>query len=273
MSTIRTPSSADGTDRRGEDIDALAGEYVLGTLTVAARQTVAARIEREPALRDAVAAWEKRLLPLVALAPPAEPSSALWQRIEGSLGEVKTFKPATATATVAVATSATTMSLPSRQQPEVQSRITSSWWNNLGLWRGMTGVGFVTAAVLAAVLVLRPGTPQAPEYMVVLVAPIDKAPGYVIQTNAARQLSLVPLGTVTVPSQKSLQFWTKADKWRGPVSLGLVKPGQTLHVPLGKLPALESNQLFELTLEPENGSPIDRPTGPIQYIGRAVKVL
>ena len=267
MSTIRTPSSADGTDRRGEDIDALAGEYVLGTLTVAARQTVAARIEREPALRDAVAAWEKRLLPLVALAPPAEPSSALWQRIEGSLGEVKTFEPAT------VAVSATATSQPARQQPEVQSRITSSWWNNLGLWRGMTGVGFVTAAVLAAVLVLRPGTPQTPEYMVVLVAPIDKSPGYVIQTNAARQLSLVPLGTVTVPSQKSLQFWTKADKWRGPVSLGLVKPGQTLHLPLGKLPALESNQLFELTLEPENGSPIDRPTGPIQYIGRAVKVL
>ena len=91
--------------------------------------------------------------------------------------------------------------------------------------------------------------------------------------NAARQLSLVPLATATVPSQKSLQFWTKADQWRGPVSLGLVKPGQTLHVPLGKLPALEANQLFELTLEPENGSPIDRPTGPIQYIGRAVKVL
>lgn len=257
------------TDRRGEDIDALAGDYVLGTLTVAVRQTVAARIELEPALRDAVAAWEKRLLPLVALAPPAEPSSTLWQRIEGSLGEVKTFEPATAT----VAVSATATSQPARQQPEVQSRITLSWWNNLGLWRGMTGVGFVTAAVLAAVLVLRPGAPQAPEYMVVLVAPMDKAPGYVIQTNAARQLSLVPLGTVTVPSQKSLQFWTKADKWRGPVSLGLVKPGQTLHIPLDKLPALESNQLFELTLEPENGSPIDRPTGPIQYIGRAVKVL
>jgi anti-sigma-K factor RskA len=37
--------------------------------------------------------------------------------------------------------------------------------------------------------------------------------------------------------------------------------------------ALEANQLFELTLEPANGSPLDRPTGPIQFIGRAVKVL
>ncbi|CAN5817944.1 anti-sigma factor [soil metagenome] len=250
MSTSKTP---------GEDIDALAGEYVLGTLTVAARRTVAARIEREPALRDAVAAWEARLLPLVALAPPAEPSPALWRRIEGSLGEAD------------AAVSATKVQASPR--PKVANRSSASWWNNVGLWRGMTGAGFATAAVLAAVLVLRPATTQAPEYMVVLVAPQDKAPGYVIQTNAARQLSLVPLGTATVPSQKSLQFWTKGAQWRGPVSLGLVKPGQTLHVPLGKLPAMEPNQLFELTLEPENGSPIDRPTGPIQYIGRAVKVL
>ncbi len=42
---------------------------------------------------------------------------------------------------------------------------------------------------------------------------------------------------------------------------------------MDRLPPLESNQLFELTLEPPNGSPLDRPTGPIQFIGRAVKVL
>jgi anti-sigma-K factor RskA len=44
-------------------------------------------------------------------------------------------------------------------------------------------------------------------------------------------------------------------------------------VPLDKLPPLESNQLFELTLEPASGSPIGKPTGPIQFIGRAVKVI
>ncbi len=199
---------------------------------------------------NAVQAWEARLLPLASLAPPAEPSPALWQRIAQSLDG----------APLAQATR-----LPAARP---------GWWNSLTLWRGMTGAGFATAAVLASVLALRiAAPPPSPEFMVVLVEPQGKAPGYVIQTNAARQLSLVPLGTATVPSQKSLQFWTKADQWRGPVSLGLVKPGQTLRVPLNQLPPLEANQLFELTLEPENGSPIDRPTGPIQFIGRAVKVL
>ena len=121
----------------------------------------------------------------------------------------------------------------------------------------------------------RIGAPVTPQYMVVLVAPQDKAPGWVVQTATSdnHQLSLIPLGTTEVPQEKSLQFWTKADGWGGPVSLGLVKPGQTLRVPIDRLPPLEPNQLFELTLEPANGSPLDRPTGPIQFIGRAVKVL
>jgi anti-sigma-K factor RskA len=57
------------------------------------------------------------------------------------------------------------------------------------------------------------------------------------------------------------------------MSLGLVTPGRTLRIALDKLPPLEPNQLFELTLEPPTGSPLDRPTGPVLYIGRAVKVL
>ena len=39
---------------------------------------------------------------------------------------------------------------------------------------------------------------------------------------------------------------------------------------LASLPTLEREQLFELTLEPETGSPIGRPTGPILYVGRTV---
>jgi len=237
-----------------EDIDALAGEYVLGTLSANARAAVEARMRDEPALRDAVQAWEARLLPLASLAPPADPSPALWSRIERTLGSV----------------AAAAAAAPKAGQPARASGF-ASWWNNLQLWRGLAAGGFAAAALMVAVLVTRPA--PTPQYMVVLVAPQDKSPGWVIQTTSSRQLSLVPLGTVEVPPQKTLQFWTKADQWRGPVSLGLVKQGQTLRIPIDKLPPLEPNQLFELTLEPENGSPIDRPTGPIQFIGRAVKVL
>jgi anti-sigma-K factor RskA len=95
----------------------------------------------------------------------------------------------------------------------------------------------------------------------------------VVQTSGANTLRLVPLGTTAVPEQRSLQFWTKADDWNAPVSLGLVRPGQPLEVKIDRLPPLVPNQLFEITLEPYNGSPTGRPTGPILYIGRSVKVI
>ena len=241
-----------------DNIDELAAEYVLGTLSAARRREVEQRLPGDAALRAAVRAWQDKLLPLAALAEPVNPSAQLWQRIESSMG-------------------------PAPLQPEARvaakppKQLAPRWWYSVSLWRGLAGTGFAAAAVMAAVLVTRDGAlPAAPQYMVVLVAPQDKAPGWVIQAsgqNGNRQLSLIPLGRAEVPVEKSLQFWTKGENWSGPVSLGLVKPGQTIQIPLDKLPPLQPNQLFELTLEPVNGSPIGKPTGPIQFIGRAVKVI
>ena len=230
--------------------DELAAEYVLGTLSATRRRMVEQRLPTDAALQTAVQRWQEQLLPLAALAEPVEPSEQLWQRIDRSVAHAVTPRRAAI--------------LPARQP----------WWNSLGLWRGLAGAGFATAAIMASVLVTRQGVlPVGPQYMVVLVAPQDTAPGWVIQASDTRQLSLTPLGKVVVPAEKSLQFWTKGEGWSGPVSLGLVKPGQAVQIPLDKLPPLQPNQLFELTLEPVNGSPINKPTGPIQFIGRAVKML
>jgi anti-sigma-K factor RskA len=239
-------------------LDALASGYVLGTLPLQGRRDVQARLPHEPALRAAVQAWEERLHPLTSLAPPQEPSSALWPRIERSLGWARVSAGAVPSA-----------------PPSAPVAGLAAWWNDLRLWRGLAGGGFAAAAVLAAVLVTRMGAaPTAPQYMVVLVAPGDTAPGWVVQAAASsRDLQLVPLRDTAVPQGKSLQFWTKADQWAGPKSLGLVQPGAPVTVPIDRLPPLQANQLFELTLEPEAGSPIDRPTGPIVFIGRAVKML
>lgn len=148
-----------------------------------------------------------------------------------------------------------------------------SLWNSLSLWRTMTAGACAAAAILGvalfqAVNVTQPGT----QFMVVLVAPENKAPGWVIEAKTSNAIRLIPLAAAVVPQDKALQFWTKGAGWNGPVSLGLVKSGQSLNIPLESLPPLEEGQLFELTLEPPTGSPINKPTGPILYIGRAVKV-
>jgi len=231
-----------------DDLHTQAGEYVLGTLNANQRRSIESRLTYEPALRAAVDEWEQRLLPLTSLAEPIEPAAGLWQRIVASIAQPK-------------ATQVTAAKIHWWQ------------WDSLSLWRGLTGTGFAAAAVLSAVLVAREAPPPAaPRYFVVLAAPQSQSPGWLVQAQTEGRLRLVPLGTDNVPAEKSLQFWTKGDGWSAPVSLGLVKPGEAIEVPVDKLPPLQPNQLFELTLEPYGGSPIGRPTGPIQFIGRAVKI-
>ena len=236
------------TPLNDEELQALAGEYVLGTLPLAERVQVEQRLTNDAALRAAVDNWEQRLLPLTALAPPAEPSPQLWPRIASTLFTPKAVK---------------------------QAGGWQAWWNSLAFWRILAGGGLATAAALAVTVTMQLQAPGGPGYLVVLVAPQDKAPGWIVQAGNknSRDLSLIPLGPTSVPQQKSLQFWTKGKDWGAPVSLGLVRPGQTLKLKLDKLPPMQAEQLFEITLEPETGSPTGRPTGPILYIGRAVKVM
>ena len=224
--------------------DAWAGEYVLGTLPRDRRRAMAAALPDDADLRDRVAAWERRLFSLTALSSPIEPPQGLWRRIETSLGWVTE---------------------PAERRPP-------GWWNHLVLWRSLAGAGFTAAVVLGVALMLQPPAPPT-THLVVLVAPQDKSPGWVVQASDARRIQLIPLGVVEVPADKVLEFWTKGTTWDRPVSLGLVKPGERLELQLDRLPPLENGQLFELTLEPTTGSPTGRPTGPIQFIGRAVNVL
>ena len=243
----------------------LAGEYVLGTLPGPDRREVEQRLLTDTALRAAVDAWEARLLPLTALAPPLDAPQALWQRIEQ--GTSRAPAPGLATASLPTAGSSTASA---RKTSPAATR--TGWWNNLALWRGLATGGLAAALLLAVRPDLAPLGGATPQYVVVLVAPGGQAPGWVVQVSSPRDLSLTPLGPTPTPGDRALQFWTKADDWKGPVSLGLVRPGEPLRIRLDNLPALQPNQLFEITLEPPLGSPTGRPTGPIQYIGRAVKL-
>ncbi len=231
-----------------DELQRLASEYVLGTLAAQERAEVEQRLATDAQLRDAVDGWEQRLLPLTGLAPPEDPSPQLWPRIASTLFTPKAVR---------------------------QAGGWQAWWNSLAFWRILAGGGIAAAAALAVTVGLQMQEQSGPGYLVVLVAPQDKAPGWLVQAGNKdnRDLSLIPLGPTSVPQQKSLQFWTKGKDWGAPVSLGLVQPGQTLKLKLDKLPPMQAEQLFEITLEPETGSPTGRPTGPILYIGRAVKVM
>ncbi|WP_110946777.1 anti-sigma factor [Pseudomonas bohemica] len=232
------------------DVQTLAGEYVLGTLTADQRAEVQERLAHDPALRKAIDGWKSRLLTLTALSEPPTSSSRLWNRIERNLSG---------------------LSFVQSKGNIKRTQRRTQWWDNAGLWRALAAVGLAASVILSTQLLGQVPTPPPPAYLAVLTTPERNTPGWVIQASNMRGIQLVPVGKIEVPLGKVLQFWTQADDWQGPISLGLVGPGETLKVPTDRLPPLQPNQLFELSLEKAGGSPLNKPSGPIQFVGRAVK--
>src|SRR5688572_31673585 len=67
-------------------LDALAREYVLGTLSGRARARFARVVAASLPARRAVLSWEKQLAPLARAVPAVEPPQRVWARIETAIG-------------------------------------------------------------------------------------------------------------------------------------------------------------------------------------------
>ncbi|MFM8900691.1 MAG: anti-sigma factor domain-containing protein [Burkholderiales bacterium] len=65
-----------------ERLDALAREFVLGTLTGAARRRFLKLLQQSPAARVAVSVWQERWMTLEAEAPQVTPSPQVWAALE-----------------------------------------------------------------------------------------------------------------------------------------------------------------------------------------------
>lgn len=231
-----------------------AGEYVLGTLGAEERREFERVLAQDAALQAEVYAWQDRLLPLAGRVAPEANDAEGWAEIDARLG-----RDAAAPKVVPQ-----TRNLDSANDP---------LWQKLRRWQVTAGGAIAASLILASLLVLRSPEVQDERYLAVLQAPGDNAAGWVVEIVAGERLRLRPVGaTVPVPPGRALQFWTKTVSAAGPTSLGLVPAGQVTEIPVSRLPALEAQQLFELTLEPETGSPIGRPTGPILYVGRTVRM-
>ncbi len=232
-------------------------EYVLGTLAEDERTAIEQALPNDPTLRAELLFWREKLLGLATRVPVAEPSAALWPRI------------AAATQAASAATSRTNGSA-NKPAVSVAPTLPLPWWQRLRVWQGLSGVTALACAALVALLVIPSpdAVPSGARYLAVLQSPESRTVGWVVEARTGGRLFLVPLGAAqVVPEGRALQFWTKAQGAAGPTSLGLVAAGQRVEMPASALPTLGASQLFEITLEPANGSPIGRPTGPILFVG------
>ncbi len=234
---------------------AAAGEYVLGTLGSDDHASFSRALELDAALHALVYGWQDRLLGLTSLAAAAQPAPSVWARIQARI-------QASAVPHLPHTPAAPRAALP-------------PWWQRLGLWQGLSGLALAASVVMALLLVQREllPAPSGERYLAVLQSPNLQTTGWVVEIESGRNLRLVPvLDMPAVAEDRALQFWTKPQGAAGPTSLGLVRAGQTVVLPASALPGLGTQQLFEITLEPRNGSPIGRPTGPILFVGKTVRL-
>jgi anti-sigma-K factor RskA len=68
--------------------DALAAEYVLGTLAADEREHAEALLEIDPGFAESVRVWERRLGELNVMVEAVEPPPEVWDKIRGDLGDV-----------------------------------------------------------------------------------------------------------------------------------------------------------------------------------------
>lgn len=221
-----------------EEIDALAGEYVLGTLDPAERVTVSARRMREPALDAAIRRWEQRLAPLDQTTPAVSPPDDLFARIEKRIEEDS----------AGAATNVVVLQRRARR------------------WKAAAIAASAVAASLALVIGVRETVYRdRPQTYVAVFAKDDILPAFYFTIDLkTRELTIRPVGAERQPG-KSYQMWIASDRiGPAPRSLGLIDSDLT---PTRKsLAAFDSDLLhkatFGVSLEPAGGSPTGQPTSP-----------
>ena len=227
--------------------DALAAQYVAGTLRGGARRRFEALLPGHPALRAAVADWQARLMPMTAVIDEQTPPAHTWARIEQRLWP-------------AAAAPAAAAPLP--------------WWRGLGFWRAASGLATV-AAVSLAVLLARPDA-ALPPVMVVLQPTSDGRAlgGSVVASFSADGRAAVarPVQPVALQTDRTLELWWAPAEGK-PKSLGLIRgDGATVLRP-GALPGgLKGSGIdhMAVSVEPTGGSPTGQPTGPVVFYGKLV---
>jgi anti-sigma-K factor RskA len=211
-----------------DDLNDLAGEYVLGTLAGAERVAFEGRLGREPAVMRAVAQWASHLQPLADAVTPTIPPPELWQRIQREAGI--------------------------RTRPKLRAP----------MWiAAAVAAALIAVAFLFPDLVFRPEVNAVAQ----LASPQGGAPAFEVSVLDDRKKLLIRAAQVSAVPNQSYELWAVPPQG-APISLGVVEPtGETERDVAETLrPLLAPGGTLAVSLEPEGGSPTGAPTQ-VMFVG------
>jgi anti-sigma-K factor RskA len=159
----------------------LAAEYVLGTLTGAARNRFEGLMQQREDVRAAVAEWDLALNRLAEHAPAVPPPPAAWEAISA------------------------------RITPLPRDESDRNWLETLAFWKRLAATASLVAVILAAVLFIpEPETPGLGGDYVVMMEDQSRQAIWVIDTaNRVAELNVEKVAPMDMPAGKQCLLWLK----------------------------------------------------------------
>jgi anti-sigma-K factor RskA len=216
-------------------LEELAAQYVLGTLRGPARRRFERLCAGNANALQAVHRWEDRLADLVAGVVPVAPSPLVWDRIKFRVRR------------------------DSARQPRRAFAILRSWRFAVA----------AAIAVFAIVFTTWSGFGSRNPQLIATISDQQQMPLWHIKVRPNRNALLISAAAnLALDPTRAYELWALPGEGAAPVSLGLMPTSGrgALRLNDAQRQALSRSRQIAISLEPQGGSPIGAPTGPVLYV-------
>ncbi len=238
-----------------ERLNALAAEYVVGTLRGKARTRYQKLMMQYQAVSEATAQWEQYLTGFAETLAPVSPPDDVWENIQIRLGHKAVEKASAGKET------------PSSNEP---SRIIDFEKEKQKRWKNLSFISTAAAMVLAVLLFVMQPVPAPEISHIAVVNNADNTPLWVIEVSDETMNVKVTDAFVAL-ADKDYELWMVPANGEAPISLGLMPEanGDTRATPDILLD--QSIAALAVSLEAPGGSVTGSPTE-VLYIAPIVSV-
>lgn len=235
------------------DKDALAFEYVLGTMEPQEREAFELQLRTDDELAAAVRQWEQSMMPALDAVPPLAPKADTFSKIQASIEQ------------------------RGRRQPELEPA--QSFWQRLFAWKWSTAMAFSVVMLVSGFIMnnaiqqnILSSAPNA-DYVAVLVGEDDKPVLTALTSSDGKKLWL-KWENWQAPEGHSLQLWSQSRR-DGEVRPLIVFEGdeqQVVALDQATLRLIKDSSHLIITQEDIGGSPVDEPSATVVAKGVCIRL-
>jgi anti-sigma-K factor RskA len=216
-------------------LDALCGEYLIGTLRGGARRRFERALRDEPLVAQRLGHWQRVFAVRYANRIAVTPDARTWRRLEQTLNLARYRRP---------------------------------WYRRVVLWQGWAIAATAALVLSVALQMLRPTETIELFAVAQLAAKGEATTVTALLSKDGRMLELKSARAITAGPQQSYELWLLPAEGTSPISLAVLGTlDARFAVPAAQVGRLRQGARLAVSVEPAGGSPTGAPTGPVILVG------